>query len=166
MRMLKPSPGECVDRQTILKLKMEAAETGQVSTKQDADKVVSDGETTWGVNRSVMTGASKIDISHFVWEHNALQDYLEKEWMTPEFDHVGDSYNALSDQLQEINAHLWKLEDEARVLRGATKGNATVYRAATVLFEITDANDQRAKLVQEINKLFNVEQKEKMYAGA
>lgn len=165
MRMLKPSPGEAADRQGILQLKMEHADTGEQRTAQSGDKVVEEEGVRWGVNKTLMSGVPKIDISPFHWEHEALQQYLEQNWFI-NFPQNAEIWDVLFDKLKEVNTKLWNLEDEARALRGATKNNATVYRAATCLFEITQFNDDRAALVREINKAFDLDVVEKMYAAS
>ena len=165
MRLLKPSPGECVDRQTILQLKMAAADPGNLSTKVDADKTITDGETTWAVNRTLVKNASTVDITPWQYEHEAIQQYLEKEWFPTRSIDIADSFDLLSDQLFEINQKLWKLEDEARELKGTSQNTARAFRAEVVLFEITMSNDKRAELVRQINQLFGVDVVEKLYAG-
>ena len=162
-RLIKPAPGECADRQGILQIKMEHADTGEAATRQGEDRVATDGETTWGVNRTVLKGASKINIEPFKWEHEDIQQYLEKNWFI-NFPQNEQSWELLFDALKEVNQRLWKLQDEARVLRQATKTNAVVYRGATCLWEIDELNEKRSDLVKEINHLFGVDVVEKIYA--
>ena len=173
--MLKPSPGEAADRQTILHLKLDHADTQsptdefELATQDvDAKPVVKDGKTLGAVGRTVNKGASKIDVQPFLWEHEELQQYLEKTYFV-NYPDAGKAYDKLFDELKEINSRLWNLEDEARTLRQlkisvAPFDNAAVYRAAVVLCEITQANDERAETVKKINALFGISQQEKMYA--
>ena len=159
MRMLKPDPGELVDRQTILELKIKHADSGETETAAD-EKEVEGG----AVARTVVKGNSKVDIQPFLWENEEIQRYMEKNWF-PDFPHIGEEYDELFDSLAEVNGRLWDLEDEARALRAATKNPATMNRAGIVLFEITEENDKRAELVKKINALFNIHSQEKMYAA-
>ena len=164
MRMIKPSPGEAADRQTILNLKIKSVDTGELRVRQGEDKTVVDKENgPFAVNKRIVSGISKIDIQPFLMENEEIQRYLEQFWFL-DFPKVGEQYDELFDTLAEVNERLWKLEDEARALRRAKKDTAAVYRAATVLFEITEENDKRSELVQQINQLFGVEAREKVYA--
>ena len=163
MRMIKPSPGECADRQTILKLKIAAADPGEAKVGYDEVYTATPDGNERKVNRTILQNAPKVNVQPFLMENEEIQRYLEVFWF-PDFPKVGDRYDELFDTLAEINERLWKLEDEARVLRRAKKDPNTVYRAATVLFEITEENDKRSEMVQTINQLFGIEGKEKVYA--
>lgn len=163
MRMIKPSPGECADRQTILHLKMKFADAGELKTRLE-DVYAANQEKPHGVNRTVVSGISKVDLQPFQFENEEIQRYLEQYWF-PDFPKIGEQYDELFDTLADVNEKLWKLEDEARVLRKAKKDQSTMYRAGTVLFMITEENDRRAELVQNINKLFGIDVREKVYAG-
>src|SRR5438128_1410200 len=97
-RMITPSPGECVDRQTILRLKAEAVDTGEVNTRQE--EITREGQRP--VSRTVISGASTVDISPFLHEHEEIQRYLETHWF-PDFPKVGEQFDTLYDQLAEVN---------------------------------------------------------------
>jgi len=163
MRMIKPSPGECADRQTILKLKVAAADPEEAKVSYDQVHTATADGMERTVNRTVLKNAPKVDIQPFLLENEEIQRYLEQYWF-PDFPKVGKQYDDLFDVLAEVNEKLWKLEDEARVLRTAEKNTNTIYRAATVLFEITEENDKRSELVRAINRLFAIDTQEKVYA--
>jgi hypothetical protein len=163
MRMIKPSPGECADRQTILKLKVASVDPGESKVAGDQVHVMDAGGSERTVNRTLLKNAPKVNVQPFLLENEEIQRYLEQYWF-PDFPRVGDRYDELFDGLADVNERLWKLEDEARVLRAAEKNTDTIYRAATVLFEITEENDKRSELVREINRLFSIDTQEKVYA--
>jgi hypothetical protein len=133
MRLLRPSPGEAADRQTILLLK---AQYGNVS---------------------------KINIKHFTDEQNEIQDYLAREYFSHIGTTTGELYNQLFIKLKEVNATLWRLEDEIRIQMKLVPQNKE--RLAELGPLICDHNDQRMRLVQEINKLFGITQQEKVYVA-
>lgn len=169
MRMLKPSPGECADRQTILQLKIKAGGAG--SEPENVKKVTESGVlerqdgTEFPVSRDVIVGTSKINIQPFVDENEALQRYLEQNWFPDLKAAQGIEYDDLLDQLGDVNERLWKLEDEARMLKRTSPKTQPIHmRAAEVLFHITEENDKRAELVSKINALFKVDTREKIYA--
>lgn len=170
MRMLKPSPGELADRQTILQLKMEHAQPFEEPKRKEQyikgtpDPAVREDK----VSRVTIKGASKIDIKPFHDEHELIQKYLE-EFFFPNI--AADTnrqkqFDAFHDNLFEVNGKLWKLEDQARVLRAAPDKfqEVAAKRAAEVLFMINDLNDERAALVKKINEIWNIVGQEKMYA--
>lgn len=85
MRLIRPTPGECADRQTILHLKAKYGELKHINVKPFVDEI---GE---------------------------IQDYLEKNWfITIDFD-KGAQFDHLFKMLQSINTELWKVEDEVRL---------------------------------------------------
>lgn len=158
MRMLHPSPGEIVDRQTILQLKLQAI------NKQPRAHAPLDLEgKPAGTVRTAVAG--KLDPTQFELEHNELQEYLEKFWFPDLKPDVGKNFNALMEDLAEVNQRLWQLEDEARQLRYASmRGNLEGDRPKEILFAINDWNDRRADLVQKINGLWGLQGREKIYA--
>lgn len=168
MRMLKPSPGECADRQTILLLKIqyggEGSEPENVKLSMESGVLEKEGGVEIPAQRVTVKGTSKVNIKPFQEEHELLQRYLENNWFPDIPKDKGVVYDEYLDQLADVNERLWKLEDEARALRKVTPRTQTVWmRAGEVLFTINDENDQRAELVQKINKLFDVQQLEKLY---
>ena len=140
MGLLAPSPGEVVDRQTILELKIAAAEKNQIST------------------------------GDFAREYDQLQAYLGKNSFTAKPGQ--DDYKVLYAKLKDVNTQLWNIEDEIRLIirQAGAPANLTAEQKTAVgriSFAIPRLNDQRAELVQQINKLFNIDRVEKLYnAGA
>ncbi len=136
MGLLAPSPGEVVDRQTILELKIAAAKKNQISTRDFAE------------------------------EYDQLQAYLGKNSFTPKPGQ--DDFKTLYAKLKDMNTQLWNIEDEIRLIirqAGAPSSLTAEQRAAVcrISFAIPRLNDQRAELVQQINKLFNINRVEKLY---
>ena len=150
MRMLQPSPGEAVDRQTILSLKMHH-------------------------------GAKKgMNVKAFVDENNELQRYLEQNFFLIAPKALQDPYDRAFNALKEVNRQLWDLEDEirnlkiefgggglsaqemARVISGQIHLPASL-RIIEISLLIPELNDRRAKLVQEINRLFGIYSQEKVF---
>lgn len=152
MRMLQPSPGEAVDRQTILQLKCQHGQKKGVNVKP------------------------------FVDENNALQEYLEKNWLLLTQKSMQDPYDRLWAALKEVNKKLWDLEDEIRTLKvslGIAKipahdaacmisgnmQNPKCLRIVEIGLLVPELNDRRAKLVQEMNALFGIRTQEKLYVA-
>lgn len=173
MRLLKPNPGECADRQTILELKMQNASQpdqpirfveavkGELDPMVQKDKVI----------RTRLENASKVNIEPFMEEHEALQKYLADKW----FPDIGNSvlkqteFDDLYNELMEINTRLWKLEDQARVYQRAPDKLEikTALLAADCLYQINNLNDNRASIVRKINAIWGINVIEKLhYIGA
>ena len=141
MRFLRPSPGECADRQTILQIKMRvAAQQGK-------------------------------PLEHFVAENNEILAYLQKNWFPESVikrgPSVADEWDELWEKLERVNQRLWDLEDEIRSILALSSEKQTekvweVFRIGTA---IPIENDKRAKLVEEINLLFDVQTREKIYTN-
>ena len=161
MRLLHPDPGELADRQSILNLKMKYASMA-------VDEAVT-SETLDGTRfaRTTMKNATKINIQPFHSEHEAIQKYLETNWFPniAAFTERQDKYDATFAQLTEVNEQLWKLEDQARVLRSAPDKHQdeVVQRKAEVLDLITELNDKRAEFVKQINMIWNINTQEKLH---
>lgn len=136
MRLIRPNPGELADRQTIVQLK----------AKFGAEK--------------------KLNIQPFLDENEVCQRYLEKNWFPDILRGKEDTFNALFEQLAEVNLQIWKLTDQQHILRDAPDRlmPQAAKRAAECLFDIADLNDKRADLVCSINALFRVNVQEKIYA--
>lgn len=134
MRMLRPSPGEVADRQTILLLKCRYGSMKHVNIKPFQD------------------------------EHIELQTYLQLHWFiqfAPVDDPKGIKFDVLTTELQEVNNNLWKLEDEIRLRAKQTPIDKE--RLLEIALLVPKLNDQRSDLVQKINKLFFVAEQEKIY---
>jgi hypothetical protein len=164
MRMLRPSPGEVVDRQTILELK---AQYGQSLDQQKTIEKVIVEEDKKRIGTTVLQGASKINLKPFLDEHEALQKYLEKDWfpMIATSEDKQKDFDSLYEQLSETNHDLWKLEDQARILVSAPDKYTDIAnrRAAEVLFTINASNDRRAELVKKINAIWGMNTIEKLH---
>ena len=133
MRLLRPAPGECADRQTILLLKAKFGTIKKVNTKPFTDEL------------------------------NEIQEYLERNWyfkLTPE---QGTKNDELIKQLQAVNGELWKLEDEIRLRMGMDTVDEK--RESDLCRSVARFNDRRAKLVQEINTIFQCAVAEKVYVA-
>jgi hypothetical protein len=134
MRLLNPSPGEVLDRITILELKIAAA------------------------------GKREINSTSFQAEKNELEEHL-RQWdqtlkeMWPDknvwYD-IGQQRNALV----AINSLLWEAEDLVRALP-----DEEMSKLAMLAKRIAKLNDGRAKAVQQIAKLYGVEEQEKIYGA-
>lgn len=162
MRLLKPDPGELVDRQTILELKIAHIES-QKDHDNEPERTVPHG----AIARTVVSNPSKLNVHPFADELDLVRDYLTKNFIPDiaPFDDKSNAYDALYDELKEVNSQLWDLEDKARVLRDAPDNfaEAACRRAAEVLFAINTLNDRRAELVKQINGLWGKQTQEKMY---
>ena len=126
MSLTKPTPGECVDRQTILNLKASHA------LEQDKEPY------------------------YFVQESEDIQRYLERVWFPHVTKDVQDKFDNLVHLLDNINAQLWDLEDEMRrhiKVFGDNEGRACITFTA---FKIANLNDARTDTVKQINALFKV----------
>jgi hypothetical protein len=164
--ILNPSPGDLVDRQTILQIKIEHcgiegqghAPTSVEILEQTAQK---------SVTRTKVSDLTEVNIQPFLIEHEAIQQRLELDWFSKLTPKQGDEFEELMGQLRHYNSELWKLEDQARVLRAAPRDEVyrqtIVVRKANTLDAITTANDTRAALVKAINKLWGIEIVEKLY---
>lgn len=138
MRMLRPSPGECADRQSILLLKCKY-------------------------------GALKhVDVKPFSDENNEIQSYLQKNFFYQLNEEKGAKFDELLKKLQEVNHSLWKIEDEVRIYvrkddaREAIDGDQQE-RLSEIALTIPRLNDKRSDLVQEINAIFGLAGREKVY---
>ena len=161
-RMLKPSPGECADRQTILALKIKYGTGGNETSTRSETKT----STVGVVSRTVIESPSAVNIQPFIDENEQIQQYLEKLWLPELVENKPQQYDQYFDELAEVNSQVWKLMDQAHVLYDAPdKRQLQVnFRAAETLFSIVELNDKRAKLVGQINELFSIKVQEKIYA--
>ena len=161
MRLIKPSPGELADRQTILEIKIEHVDREVVDKEPDLRQ-------KGPVVRTVVMGDTKVQVHHFFYELELIQNHLKQDWIPDILNKPGmvEKYDELYDELTDINSALWDLQDEARILRNAPDKfkEAACKRAAEVLFAIDTANEKRAELVKSINELWGLEHQEKVYA--
>ena len=141
MEVINPNPGTCVDRQTILILKIEA------------------GQKKNGVF-----------VKHWADECNAIQDYLEKNFFLLVPKSIQDPYDKLYKELAAVNKQLWDLEDEQRIALAEFESkhglSATelvpdgledlLLKTGIRSFKITKLNNKRAQLVSQINTLFGI----------
>jgi hypothetical protein len=136
MLLIRPNPGACVDRQTILDLKIaEAPKMG-------------------------------IDPQHFEMERRAVQLYLEQSWFAaPIQSNWKESFNSYFSELAKVNQELWVLEDEIRYVRslsGEEKAKRKD-RIVSIALAIPALNDERAVVVGKIDALFGITAPEKIY---
>jgi sRNA-binding carbon storage regulator CsrA len=163
-RLIKPDPGECVDRQTIVVLK---AKYGQSLDEQKVtDKVKTDNEKQQIV-ATKFTGASKINIQPFIDENESLQQYLEEFYFpllltSPD---KQNQFDKLYDELLELNGDIWKLEDQVRIYLEAPTGveAAADLRLLEVYKTITRSNNKRSVLVKQINAIWGINFQEKLH---
>lgn len=135
MGLLAPSPGEVVDRQTILELKIAAAKKKNVA------------------------------VHAFNEEFDQLQGYLERNSLTSASAEYGSLYNQLkgvNTQLWNIEDEIRLIIREAGDPSGLSADQKV--QVCKISFDIPRLNDQRSELVQQINKLFNMHRQEKFYS--
>lgn len=183
MRLIRPSPGEAADRQTILELKMKyggsevPVDTADLSIPAAAKhaeppkeivKVKNEGGVATTVLRQKFV-SGKVNIQPFVDEHELIQTYLEKNWF-PELETRAGAdieFDRLYEELAEINAVIWKVTDQGHVLLAACKDmhrtNPAPEKAAEVLYTTIEQNDKRAEVVRRINELFGLKVQEKIF---
>ena len=113
MSILSPSPGEVIDRISILHLKIRAR------------------------------NGRRMNVSPMMAELAALNGYL-LSW-----NGVCKNVEELRKSSYALNEELWKLEDEVRSLP-----STAILDLAKVAKKIAEKNDQRMKLVAEIDRAF------------
>jgi hypothetical protein len=163
-RLFNPQPGEMVDRQTILTLKIEHVQ-GQKDFDND-EKAVKGGV----VARTVVSNPTKINVHPFVDELELIRKHLSENWIPGISIDDGKviAYDQFYDDLYDVNAQLWDLEDKARVLRDAPDKivieESELFKIGyETLGKINTLNDKRAELVKKINELWNIQSQEKLY---
>ncbi len=139
-RLLTPSPGEVLDRITILDLKIQAFE------KKDKDA------------------------SNFIAEKQSLLDYLEdwKQRLREELCYrkdaeMVDHWNQIGEKtngLLAVNSLLWDAEDQVRAT-----DQLEVTKLASLCLRIVKLNDSRAVLVRELNNLYKAEDHQEKIFG-
>lgn len=161
MRLLKPLPGELVDRQTILELKIAHVESQKDFDNEDVQ--VPHG----GITRTVVSNPTKVNVHPFVDELELVRKCLMDNWIpTIALDEEKVAlYDKYFDELKAINDKLWDLQAELRVLRDAPDNHvdAARIRAGGVAFDIDFLNEQRANLVKSINQIWGYDTQEKLY---
>lgn len=132
MRLLNPSPGEILDRITILELKIVAAEKKEVNSS------------------SFQAEKTELEEHLRQWDQTLKESWPDETvWYE-----IGQQRNALV----AINSLLWEAEDLVREL-----SDLEMSKLALLAKRIAKLNDGRAKAVQEIAKLYGVEEQEKIY---
>jgi hypothetical protein len=133
MLLLRPSPGVCIDRQVILRLKIDEAMKRSVGSR------------------------------HFAEEHQALQVYLEKHWFPSIKRNQRKEFDLYSCELSKVNRALWGLEDEIRRLRSLPQSGRKreTKRIVSIAFAIPQLNDDRARVVEKINAPFQCDRSRK-----
>jgi hypothetical protein len=139
VRLLNPSPGEILDRLTILELKI-----------------------MWGGKRSM-------DVTHFEAEKYSLIEVLKNWTEGIAEDCIGDGdrldetlqkVDLHRNGLAAVNALLWDAEDEAR-----RTPDTSAFKLAVLCKKIIRLNDARASHVRELDLLHGIRDgQEKIYA--
>src|SRR5689334_11309077 len=126
MSLLHPSPGECVDRQTILRLKISNARKLEMEHR------------------------------HFIDEYEVLQQFLEHTWFPEGKGSWRPLFEQYAVELGKVNQTLWDLEDEIRYLKNLSEEERQLRleRLVTVALAIPEMNDVRARVVAKLNALF------------
>jgi hypothetical protein len=163
--IITPTPGDLVDRQTILEIKLE--HLGVEGDTGYAPKSVEllEQSPEKSVARTVLLDKTEIDVQPTLFEHAAIQERLERDWfhkLTPE---QGEIYDNFNQRLRSVNKELWKLEDQIRVYRKAPDVDSPLIlrRVKDTAFAIVVNNDLRANYVQQINTLWDIRIQEKIY---
>jgi hypothetical protein len=137
MSILKPTPGELIDRATILSLKI------------------------------VFGHVKGMDVSHFkkeedeVWERLKEEGYAVIEQLDPHTDYAvwEDETKKIIAELQTVNGILWGLEDMVR-----KTAKHEFMELGKLCVGIAASNDTRSELIQKANKHYFLETKpEKVY---
>lgn len=120
------------------------------------------------------------NVKPFVDENEALQQYLEKNWLLLTPKSLQDPYDRLFTELEQINKQLWELEDEIRSLKHKLGMMSMSAKEAACLLSgniqrpeclriieiglvVPELNDRRAATVQKLNALFGITSQEKVY---
>lgn len=162
MRLLQPNPGECLDRQTILQLKIEYGSQPDTRKTEELAKNDETGKTA----RTVVENPGRVNIQPFIDENEQIQKYLENNWFPDLSSDRGQEFDEYYEELSDVNGQLWKLMDQANILSQAPDRMQVLanQRAAEVLFLIVELNAKRARLVNKVNELFSIKHQEKIFA--
>lgn len=124
MRIITPACGECMDRLSILKLKIKSAD------------------------------AKGVPSTHFLEEKQELESYIASHFPHIGSSGTIDDYYKLSQALMEVNSNLWSLEDEIRIYVNKKEVHAVdAPRIVDIALLIPVLNDKRAELVRNISSL-------------
>ena len=141
MRLLNPSPGEILDRMSILELKISAARKKNVA--------------------SIHFEAERASLDEVLrtWDNGLIEDCCgDEEALDKKTSAMATHRNALA----AVNALLWRAEDEVR----ATPEDSS-FKLARLCKQIVHLNDSRAGHVLALNKLYGLEEEqEKLYSIA
>lgn len=130
MGLFNPTPGEIIDRMTILGLKIQhGSQKGMSTTHWEAEKAqCQEGMTQWD---------GGLGESFYFQDANEFEVHQSK---------INEQVNAL----QAVNALLWRAEDEVRAT-----GEHQAFKLARLCKQIAGWNDARAKAIRELNKLYD-----------
>jgi hypothetical protein len=130
MRLLNPSPGEILDRLSILELKIAA------SKKLDRDSTHFEAEK------------ASLDEVFRNWENGLIEDCCGDEDM---YDKKRETIAYNRNGLAAINALLWQAEDNVR-----ETPDTSVFKLAILCKQIVRLNDARAKFVRQLDLLYGI----------
>ncbi len=163
--IISPTPGDYIDRQTILQVKLEHCGVESSTGYTPVSEQLLEQSPQKSVSRTKLLDKTAIDIQPTILEHEAIQERLQTDWYTKLTEAQGDTCYELEKKLKSVNAELWRLEDMARVLRISPDRNTELIlrRKSEVLDGITISNDKRMELVKQINSLWGISIQEKVY---
>lgn len=108
------------------------------------------------------------------FENEELQilDYLSRRWSALDFDDsptlMSATLNKQRDKfqgLEKVHKQLWVLESERRKFMAEGDKDQLDYEAIGInAYKTTLLNDERQRLIQEVNQAFQVNEVEKLYA--
>jgi|SRR6202044_3624310 len=168
----RPLPGDLADRQSILELKIQHSNVDEFNDDQKGEH----GKTKGTVNRVTLPkGSANPKTVQFIEEHalilKAIQANFTLDLQNNQM--FQDKYDAKYSELAEVNATLWKLEDEIRALKAAPvqdkiprssdRGFAWLHRVKDTAFDIVVHNDKRSELIKQINAMWHYTTNEKLY---
>ena len=162
----RPLPGDLADRQSILQLKIDHSNIDEFNDDQKGEH----GKTKGTVNRVTLPkGSANPRTVQFMEEHalilKAIQANFTLDLQNNQM--FQDKYDAKYSELAEVNATLWKLEDEIRALKQGTPkvspGHTWLVRVADTAFDIVVHNDKRSELIKQINAMWHYTTNEKLY---
>lgn len=139
-RLLAPSPGEVLDRISILGLKIQAFE----KKGKDSSNFV----------------AEKLSLDEYldVWKHSLKEDLC----VLPESERekIWDRINEKTNGLVAVNSLLWDSEDQVR-----STSELQLLKLGALCLRIAKLNDSRADLVRDLNRLYNAEDHQEKIFG-